>query len=202
MVEASGPPAGRADAQRNRQRLIDAALAAFSSGQDPVVLEGIARDAGVGIGTLYRHFPSREALVEAVYRNELERLCRSAKELLAVQTPDDALHAWMQGYVEFVRTKRGMAEALRAAIASGFITSSQTRASLNAAIQTLLDAGAAAGTLRADVPADDICAALVGVVLAAGAAHQRDQALRLLDLLMDGLRVHRSLSRGRGGVPR
>jgi AcrR family transcriptional regulator len=189
MAERSGPT-GRADAQRNRRRLIDAALAAFSSGQDPVVLEAIAREAGVGIGTLYRHFPTREALVEAVYRNELDRLCRSADELLAVQPPDDALHAWMQGYVEFVRTKRGMAEALRAAIASGSITSSQTRASLNAAIQTLLDAGGAAGTLRDDVPADDVCAAMAGIVLAAGAPHQYDQALRLLDLLMEGLRAH------------
>ncbi|HEY0812747.1 MAG TPA: TetR/AcrR family transcriptional regulator [Pseudonocardia sp.] len=188
MVEASSSP-GRADAQRNRQRLIDAAVAAFSSGQGPVVLEQIARDAGVGIGTLYRHFPSREALVEAVYGNELARLCRSAEQLLALQAPDDALHAWMQGYVEFVRTKRGMGDTLRAAMTSGSITFSQTRATLIAAIQTLLDAGAAAGTLRADVPADDVCAALVGVVLAAGAPHQHDQALRLLDLLMDGLRA-------------
>ncbi len=189
MAETGEPTAGRADAQRNRRRLIDAALVAFSSGQDPVVLEGIARDAGVGIGTLYRHFPSREALVEAVYRNELDRLCGSAAELLAVQAPDDALHAWMRGYVDFVRTKRGMADALRAAIASGSITSSQTRASLNAAIQTLLDVGAAAGTLRSDVRADDVCAAMAGVVLAAGAPHQHEQALRLLDLLMDGLRA-------------
>src|SRR5947209_17554208 len=157
MVEASrSPAAGRADAQRNRQRLIDAAVAVFSAGQDPVALESIARDAGVGIGTLYRHFPSRAALVEAVYRSELDRLCSGAEQLLATQDPADALRAWMQRYVDFVRTKRGMAEALREAFASGSITSSQTRASLNAAIQMLLDAGAAAGTLRGDVSADDV----------------------------------------------
>jgi AcrR family transcriptional regulator len=107
MVEARGASAGRADAQRNRERLIDAAVAAFSAGQDPVALESIARDAGVGIGTLYRHFPSRAALVEAVYRSELDRLCRSADALLASQDPADALRAWMERYVDFVRTKRG-----------------------------------------------------------------------------------------------
>jgi AcrR family transcriptional regulator len=190
MAEVNALPAGRADAQRNRQRLIDAAVAAFSAGQDPVALESIARDAGVGIGTLYRHFPSRAALVEAVYRSELDRLCRGAEELLASVNPADALRAWMERYVDFVRTKRGMAEALREAVASGSITSSQTRVSLNSAIQMLLDAGATEGTLRSDVPADDVCSAMAGVALTAGAPQQHDQALRLLDLLMEGLRVH------------
>ena len=189
MAEASASPAGRADAQRNRQRLIDAAVAAFSAGQDPVALESIARDAGVGIGTLYRHFPSRAALVEAVYRSELDRLCRGAEELLTSLDPAAALRAWMERYVDFVRTKRGMAEALREAVASGSITSSQTRAGLNTAIEMLLGAGAAAGTLRADVPPDDICSAMAGVALTAGAPRQHEQALRLLDLIMAGLRV-------------
>jgi AcrR family transcriptional regulator len=189
MAEAREAPTARADAQRNRQRLIDAAVAAFSAGQDPVALESIARDAGVGIGTLYRHFPSRAALVEAVYRSELNRLCRSADELLASQDPADALRAWMERYVDFVRTKRGMAEALREAVASGSITSSQTRAGLNGAIKTLLDAGAAAGTLRGDVPPDDVCSAMAGVALTAGAPQHHEQARRLLDLIMAGLRV-------------
>lgn len=180
--------ARRADSQRNRQRLVAAALAAFSSGQEKVALETIAKDAGLGIGTLYRHFSSREALVEEVYRSELARLCGSADDLLAARKPDDALRTWMERYADFVTTKRGMAEALRAVIASGAITSSQTRRRLTAAIQTMLDAGAAAGTLRDDVRAEDVSASLAGVLLAAGAPAQRDQAGRMLDLLVDGLR--------------
>ncbi len=192
MIQADIPKTGRADAQRNRQRLIDVALAAFSSGPETVTLEAIARDAGVGIGTLYRHFPSREALVEAVYRSELARLCSSADELLVSHEPADALRTWMERYADFVTTKRGMAEALRAVIASGAITSSQTRGRLNGAIQTLLDAGAAAGSLRSDVRAEDVSASLTGIVLASGMANQREQAGRMLDLLMDGLRPRRN----------
>jgi AcrR family transcriptional regulator len=182
---------GRADAQRNRQRLVEAALAAFSSDGEKVALETIARDAGVGIGTLYRHFPSREALVEAVYRSELARLCSGAGELLDALPPDDALRTWMGRYADFVRTKRGMAEALRAAIASEAITSSQTRERLTSAIQILLDAGEAAGSLRGDVRAEDVVASLAGVLLAAGGPDQHDQAGRMLDLVMDGLRPRR-----------
>ena len=185
---APPPTSARADARRNRARLIEAALAAFTAAPE-ATLESIARDAGVGIGTLYRHFPTREALIEAVYRAELERLCDGASELLGELAPDAALRAWFGRYAEFVTTKRGMAEALRAVIASGAITSSQTRERLSAAIQTILDAGVAAGTLRGDVQAADVSASLAGVVLAAGAPEQRDQAARMLELLVDAVRV-------------
>lgn len=183
----SGPAVrvGRADARRNYQRLIDVALAAFTAGDEKVALETIARDAGVGIGTLYRHFPSRESLVEAVYRSELARLCSGADELQAALPPDVALRSWMGRYAEFVATKRGMAEALRAVIASGAVTSPQTRELLTVAVQTLLDAGVTAGSLRGDVPAEDVVASLAGVLLAAGTPAQVG---RMLDLLMDGLR--------------
>jgi AcrR family transcriptional regulator len=184
-------PVERADAQRNRQRLIEVALKAFSSGREKVALETIAKDAGVGIGTLYRHFPSREALVEAVYRSELARLCNSTDELLESLAPDEALRAWMGRYADFVGTKREMAAALRAVIASGAITSSQTRERLSAAIQTMLDAGARIGSLRGDVRSEDVSASLAGVLLASGAPDQREQADRMLDLLMDALRTPR-----------
>jgi AcrR family transcriptional regulator len=151
-------------------------------------LETVARKAGVGIGTLYRHFPSREALIEAVYRAELERLCASADELLAELAPDAALRAWMRRYAEFVATKRGMAEALCAVVASGAVTSSQTRERLSTAIRTMLDAGAAAGSLRADVAAEDVTAGMAGILLAAATPEQVE---RLLDLLLDGLRPSR-----------
>lgn len=186
-MDTATPP-GRADAQRNRTRLIEVARTAFGSGTHKVALESIARDAGVGIGTLYRHFPTREALVEAVYRDELARVCGRAKALLKRQPPDRALRSWMAGYADFVTTKRGMAEALRAVIASGAITSTQTRERLSAAVQTLLDAGVAQGTLRRDARAEDVVATLAGVLLACPEPQQSDQVDRMLDLLVDGLR--------------
>jgi AcrR family transcriptional regulator len=180
----------RADAQRNRQRLLRVAFRAFSSGDERVTLDAIAREAGVGIGTLYRHFPTREALVEAVYRTEVARLRDSADELLVSQDPDVALRAWMDCFADYVAAKRGMAETLRAVVASGAVPSSETRDGLIATIQSLLDAGAAAGTVRGDVNAQDVFASLTGVLLASGGPDLREQAGRMLDLLMDGLRTH------------
>jgi AcrR family transcriptional regulator len=178
----------RADARRNRDRLLDAAVHALSQAGPEVTLDKIAKDAGVGIGTLYRHFPTREALVEAAYRNELARLCDAATELLRDAPPDAAMRAWMDRFVDYMTTKRGMAGALRAVIASGGNPYAQSRDRLTAAITTLLEAGAAAGTVRSDVEPGDILASLSGVSLAAGEPAQRDQARRLLDLLLDGLR--------------
>ena len=177
----------RADAQRNRQSLVTAAREAFRSGDGKVTLEAIARAAGVGIGTLYRHFPTREALIEAVYRDELARLCATAAELLVTGTPDEALRAWMDRFADYLATKREMADALRVVIASGAVTSSMAREHMSAAVGTLLAAGVEAGTFRADVRAEDVVASLVGVFLACG-PEQRDQADRMLDLLMAGIR--------------
>ncbi|MCZ7418227.1 MULTISPECIES: TetR/AcrR family transcriptional regulator [unclassified Micromonospora] len=181
----------RADALRNRQRLLEAAVRAFSRSGAEVTLEQIARDAGVGIGTLYRHFPTREALVEAAYRNELERLCDSAAELLDQLPPEAAIRAWMDRFIDYLATKREMADALRLVIAAGTNPFAQSRDRLLAALDRLLAAGAAAGTVRSDVDPGDVLAGLSGVSLAAGGREQRDQARRLLDLLMDGLRYRR-----------
>lgn len=180
------PP--RADAQRNRQRLIEVAQRAFTAGDGKVSLEAVAKEAGVGIGTLYRHFPTREALVEAVYLAERRRLCDAADELVAEQPPEQALRAWMDRFANYIATKREMADALRALIADGTVTRSQAREELSAAVHRMLDAGAAAGTLREDVRAEDVVVALVGVFSVCALPEQRDQAGRLLDLLMDGLR--------------
>ncbi|MFI7605012.1 TetR/AcrR family transcriptional regulator [Micromonospora sp. NPDC049366] len=178
----------RADAQRNRQRLLDAAVSAFSQRGPEITLESVAREAGVGIGTLYRHFPTREALVEAAYRNELAKLCDAAAELLEESPPDQALRGWMDRFVDYLATKRGMADALRLVIAAGANPFARSRDRLLAALGLLLEAGAQAGSVRADVTAADVLASLSGVSLAAGEPAQRDQAGRLLDLLMDGLR--------------
>jgi AcrR family transcriptional regulator len=181
----------RADAHRNRERLLEVARRSFASDGDKVTLEAIARKAGVGIGTLYRHFPTRQALVVAVHQAELSKLCASAGELLAAEPPDAALRSWMDRFADYLTAKREMADALRAVIASGAITWSRSRAQMSTAVQTLLVAGAAAGPLRGDVRAEDVVASLVGIFLACGQPEQRSQAGRLLDLLMDGLRARR-----------
>jgi AcrR family transcriptional regulator len=178
----------RADAQRNRESLLAAAVAAFSKEGPEVTLESIAKDAGVGIGTLYRHFPSREALVDAAYRSELARLCDAVPELLAVMPAEKALRTWMDLFIEYMTTKRGMSDALRKVIASGGNPFAESRSRLLAASCALMEAGVADGTLRGDLDPADLLASMSGVSLAAGDPAQRAQAGRLLDLLMDGLR--------------
>ena len=179
----------RADAHRNRERLLEAATAAFAAADGTVVsLEAIARDAGVGIGTLYRHFPNREALVEAVYRTELAEVSASAAELLEHHPPVAALRHWMKRYASFVAAKQGMAESLGAMFASGAVEPSDTRASILGAVDTLLEAGGADGTLRSDVSADDVVSSLIGISLA---SHSAAQADRMRALLVDGLVVFR-----------
>jgi len=176
----------RADAQRNRDTLVAVARAAFTAADDTVPLEGIARDAGVGIGTLYRHFPTRESLVEAAYAAELDDVVASAGDLLDRLAPDVALRAWMDRYAEFVATKRGMLDTLRAGWASGRLATPTTRERITGAIATILAAGAQAGSLRADVDPDDVTAMMLGVFLST-ASGPSDQTRRLLDLVADAL---------------
>jgi AcrR family transcriptional regulator len=188
MAGEAQPRRLRADAGRNRARLLAATRAAFASGQEPVTLDQIARDAGVGIGTLYRHFPTREALVEALYRKELAALCDSAGDLLAVNPPERALRAWTDRFAGYVTAKQEMADTLRAVFASGTVTVSEAREQLTAAVQTILDAGATAGSLRADVRAEDVVATIVGMFAATSRAGGQEQLERMLNLLMDAIR--------------
>ncbi|WBQ05578.1 TetR/AcrR family transcriptional regulator [Kribbella sp. CA-293567] len=176
----------RADAQRNRDLLLATAAKAFTECGPDSTLESIAKNAGVGIGTLYRHFPTREALVEAVYRNELATVCAAAPELLAAMPPVQATRAWMDRFVDFMTRKIGMADALRALIAAGADPYAHSFELLVGAIQPLLEAAAAADEIRSDIAAEDVLMSLSGVVLAAGS--DREQTGRLLDLLLDGLR--------------
>ncbi|GGK79727.1 TetR family transcriptional regulator [Sphaerisporangium melleum] len=178
----------RADARRNRERLLEAAVRAFAHDGPEVTLEAIAKEAGVGIGTLYRHFPTREALVEAAYRNELARLCDAVPGLLVELPPVQAMRVWMDRFLDYMTTKRGMADALRAVIASGGDPYAHSRERLLGAIGELLGAGVAAGVIRADANPVDVMTVMSGVTLTAGSPAQRDQAGRLLDLLLDGLR--------------
>ena len=175
----------RADARRNRERLLEVATAAFAAADGrPVSLESIARDAGVGIGTLYRHFPNREALVEAIYRTELAEVAAAAEQLLKRHPPRIALRRWMDRYASFVAAKRGMAETLHAIFESGAMEPTQTRDSLVGALDMLLRAGVDDGSLRSDVQADDVVSSLIGVMLVSGSPAQTG---RLLDLLVAGV---------------
>jgi AcrR family transcriptional regulator len=198
MIEQTAARRPRADARRNRERLLAAGRAAFASGREtgqPVTLEQVARQAGVGIGTLYRHFPTREALVEALYREEVEQLCARADTLLARMPPDLALRAWMDCFADYVAAKREMGDALRALIDTGVVTAAKSRERLAGALRRLLEAGADDGTLRAGLRAEDLVTAIVGVVLATETAGGRGQLGRLFDLVLDG-------ARGRaGGAP-
>jgi AcrR family transcriptional regulator len=186
----------RADAARKREQVVSAAgdeladlAAAARSGEAPrLSLDKVAARAGVGVATLYRHFPTREALLEAVYRHELERLCDAAPGLAAAAPADEALRTWMHRYLDWVDSKRVMGLDLRNMVASGAIRQLDTRRRLAGAIQHFLDAGVTAGVLRADVPADDVVAAMAGAVLAAAPDQQREQTERLIALLIAGLR--------------
>jgi AcrR family transcriptional regulator len=191
-VAVTGDRPLRADAQRNRDLLLASAVRLFSENGLDATLDAIAKDAGVGIGTLYRHFPTREALIEAAYRNELAVVCDAAPDLLASLPPEEATRAWMDRFIDYMTTKFGMAEALRAVIASGGNPYAHSRGRLVSSIEALLEATVAVGAIRTDVEADDVLVSLSGVALAAGAPSQRDQAGRLLDLLMDGLRYNPS----------
>ena len=194
----------RADAQRNRDQLLKVAVRAFSQKGPDVTLESIASDAGVGIGTLYRHFPTREALIEAAYRNELARLCAGVPEVLETMPADVALRTWMDRFIDYLATKRGMAEALRMVIASGGNPYAKSRESLLEAISSLLKAGSDQGALRRDIDPADVMIGISGISLVAGAPEQREQAGRLLDLLVDGLRYRppENNPRGTPGRPR
>lgn len=177
----------RRDARRNRDKLIATAQAAFAAADGPVTLEAIARQAGVGIGTLYRHFPTREDLVDAVYATELDAVTAGVPALLDQHPADIALRAWLGRYAVFVSTKRGMMDTLRAGFASGRIAP-PSRERLTTTIATILREGAATGTLRADVDPDDVTTMLIGVFLAITAGAPQEQTDRLLDLLTDALR--------------
>ncbi|MER5883721.1 TetR/AcrR family transcriptional regulator [Streptomyces sp. NPDC001941] len=186
--EAGGDRTPRADAARNREQLLAVATRVFTSADTEPSMRAIARDAGVGIATLYRHFPSRESLVDAVYQDQVARLTTGARELLGELPPAAAMRRWMDLFGDWIATKNGMLDTLLAMIESGEITHARTRAELLTAITTILDAGSEAGVLRSDVTADDIAASLIGIFTVFPPPGHEARASRLLDLLMDGLR--------------
>ncbi|WP_306320336.1 MULTISPECIES: TetR/AcrR family transcriptional regulator [unclassified Streptomyces] len=187
-AKAAAERPARADARRNRERLLAAARTAFTRDGTTVPLDAVAREAGVGIGTLYRHFPTREALVEAVYSAELDAVTAAVEPLLAELPPRDALRAWLDRYADLVTAKRAMAGSLTLAPASGRGVTANTRERLTASVASFLDAGARAGTLRGDVPADDVITMLLGIFLSTSKGDRSERTGPLLDLVVDALR--------------
>jgi AcrR family transcriptional regulator len=182
------PRARRADAARNRDTLLAVATRVFAAAEIEPSMRAIAREAGVGIGTLYRHFPTREALVEAVYRDQVVRLTSGARELLAATAPAAALRRWMDLFGEWIATKNGMLDTLLAVIESGAVGHARTRDEILNAISAILEAGRAAGDLRPDVTAEEVAASLIGIFTVAHQPGHTVTADRLLDILIDGLR--------------
>ena len=178
----------RADAQRNRDRLVEVAAQMFASDGVDASLEEIAKRAGVGIGTLYRHFPTREHLVEVVYRREVEGLCHAAEDLAREHPADVALELWMQRFVDYIATKRGLATSLRLLLTTNSTLFSDTSGRVSGAMRGLVEAAAAAGKIRADVDASDVMHALGGIYSAPNTPDWRERSGRLVKLLMDGLR--------------
>ena len=176
----------RADAQRNEDRLLEAAAVAFSTDGANASVKDIARAAGVGVGTLYRRFPSKELLIEATYRHEVQDLCDAALELSASQPPEEALRAWMELFLDFMATKQGMADALRVVLTDEN-ERLNTRTRLAEAIDHLLAGAASESLTRPRTNARDVLMALGGISLITASERRSDLAARLIELLLHGI---------------
>jgi AcrR family transcriptional regulator len=185
----------RADALRNRERVLEAARTVFSAGGPEASLEAVAKTAGVGIGTLYRHFPTREALFDAVYRHEAQQLAASAERLQKEKKPVEALRQWMHSLVKFVATKKGMSTALALAISKDSDLFSYSSDLLMRSAGGLLDRAIAAGEIRDDVGPEDLIRTLVGMCYTHDQPGWQKNVLRLVDIFIDGLRIRRTKRR-------
>jgi AcrR family transcriptional regulator len=178
----------RADAKRNRERLVEVAAAAFARDGIDASLEDIARKAGVGIGTLYRHFPNRDVLLEAVFRRNVDDIASQADELLETLPGDQALAEWMSRFVRYVATKKGLAMHLKSVVSADAEIFAYSHAKMDSTMQRLVDAARADGSIRADVDHHDVLKGLSGVCMMSDTPGWQDQACRISALLMDGLR--------------
>ena len=180
--------APRKDAARNREALLASATEVFAERGVDGSLEEIARRAGVGIGTLYRNFPTREVLHEAVYRREVDTLCDGVGPLLAQKEPVEALAAWMRAFTGYVARKRGMAMALKSALGADNELFAHSYRRIQEAMQTLVSRAVESGEIRGDVDPDDLMRAMGGICMATDSAEWQERSGRLVDLLVDGLR--------------
>jgi AcrR family transcriptional regulator len=177
----------RADAQRNIDALLQAAMAVFAkSGVDAPIRE-IAEQAGVGIGTVYRHFPQRSDLIGAVFRHEVDACSEAAPVLAAEHEPEDALRRWVERYVDFLATKRGLAAALHSGDPAYEVLPAYFEKRLQPALQALLESAASAGCIRPDADPRDLLWA-VASLCASTRGHDPALSRRMVGLLLDGLR--------------
>jgi AcrR family transcriptional regulator len=185
MPETTRPP--RADALRNREALLGAAGEVFAEHGVAASLEEVARRAGVGVGTLYRHFPARDALIAAVYQRELESVADAAPELLDGRSGMEALHAWTDRFLDYAVTKRGLGDALRAIMDAAPELRCEVLPRLEGAIGQLVRAGVEDGSIRPDARPDDLLRAMTAIFHIPHVDGWVEQARRILDLLLDGL---------------
>ncbi len=178
----------RADARRNRQRLLDAALQVYAErGADDASLDEIARRAGVGIGTLYRHFPTRRALLEAVYRDQVEDLCQAAREQPG-EAPEQTLERWLRALMAFATTKKNLSSSLMSGPEKSEVATSCSAMVREAATRLLAEAQRT-GHVRGDVDAIDLMRMSHALAIAADLPHSHpDQSERLMSVLLAGLR--------------
>jgi AcrR family transcriptional regulator len=179
----------RADAQRNRIRLLETAKAAFAEKGSGASLDEIARTAGVGAGTLYRHFPTRDALIEAVYRNETEQLVAAATRLAERHPPIRALRQWLLLFVDYMATKHGMYEALNSIVGGTSDLYSASTAQVKQAIAGLIDRAVASGEIRLNLDPLDLLRALAGVANISSGPDGKQAAKRMVDILIAGIRT-------------
>ena len=179
----------RADAARNRERVLQAAKRAFSAGGAEASLEAVARRAEVGIGTLYRHFPTREALFDAVYRREVDQLAELAEALKQGRSPVDDLRRWMHAMVDLVATKKGMSTALTLTAYKNADLMSYSFETLTRAVGMLLGRAVAARKIRDDVSPQDLIRTLVGMCYVQDQPGWEASVVRLVDVFIDGLSV-------------
>lgn len=178
----------RSDGRKNRERLLETARTAFGVGEIDIPLDEIARRTGVGIGTLYRHFPNRDALIEAVYRDELNRLAVAATHLAETQPPVEALRAWLILFVDYIATKQVIAPALNSLLGGTDEIYADSRTVLTAAIDGLVARAMASGDIRPDIEPVDLLCALGGISNYATGPGWEARAKRLVDVLIVGSR--------------
>lgn len=178
----------RADAQRNRERILDVAKQAFTRSGANASLDDIAKEAGIGPGTLYRHFPTRDELLEAVYRTEVEKLAAAERKFAETMPPMEALRAWMLLFVDYIGTKKIIAPALNALVGGPAKVVEASYAPIHEAMQALVKRAIKSGELRKDIDPVDLLRALVGVAYLESSPDWQSSAKRLVDILIAGSR--------------
>lgn len=186
----SNPPARkvRADAQRNRQRILDVAKQAFTRDGASASLDDIARQAGIGSATLYRHFATRDALIEAVYRSEVEKLAAAGQHFTAAMPPLEALRAWMLLFIDHVSEKRLILPAMDSVAGGSMRLIEGARSHIHGTFMRLVKRAIAGGDLRADTDPNDFIRALVGVFHTMAMPGWEQSARRIVDILIAGSR--------------